>query len=262
MGSLVIVLAVAALYPTSPLRRLIHDSLLARATSAHYEFRFPPKALPADAIAQLVAQHEKLFDALDAKIGDAGSTSTIRIIFDTATAVTSNRPPYTVDGTTIRSFINAQVPRVDPAADAEALLNAAWGKPGNPEIGLWTAHWLLGQWNGQEIGMAAAGVEHSMSHTTLGKLLERDRSAMSAEDRTLLGSAWISQVAELGGQARVRKLYTAKMERPDVAAVSQVLGTTPAEAERKWQLWIFAYVAGMPSGTVSGMPANMPMPMK
>ncbi len=260
VGSIVIILAAAAFYPTSPLRRLIHESLLARATSAHYELRFPPGALSSAAIAELVARHEKLFTALDAKIGDSASTSTIRIIFDRAATAVNGEPAYTVDGTTIRTFLNAQVPQVDPAADAEALLNAAWGKPGNAEVGRWTAHWLLGEWNNQEIGMAAAGVEHTLGHTTVARLLGPQNATASAEDRTLLGAAWTNEVAELGGVAQVRKLYSTKMANLDLASVSQALGNSPLEVERKWQLWIFAYLAGMPSGPASGMPANMPMP--
>jgi hypothetical protein len=260
VGSICVVLVVAALYPTSPLRRLIHESFLARATSAHYELLFPPGALSSDSISQLIAQHEKLFAALDAKIGDVASTSTIRIIFENATSAVNGGPAYTVDGTTIRTFLNAQVPSLDPAADAEALLYAAWGKPGNVEVARWTAHWLVGEWQNQEIGMAAAGVEHSLGHTTVARLLGPQNSAMSAGDRTLLGAAWINEVAELGGLAQVRKLYSAKLADLDLATVSQTLGTTPVEVEREWQLWIFAYLAGIPSGPTSGMPPNMHMP--
>jgi hypothetical protein len=251
--------AIAALYPTSPLRRVIHESFLARATSAHYELRFRAGALTSDGITQLTAQHEKLFAALDSKIGNSASTATIRIIFDEPAAGLSAGPAYTVDGTTIRTFFNAPIPQVNPAADAEALLNAAWGTAGNEEIARWTAHWLLGEWNNQEIGMAAAGVEHSLGHTTVAKLLGAQSAAFTEEDRTLLGAAWISEVAELGGVSEVRKLYSTRLNNLDLAAVSQALGTTPTEVERKWQLWIFAYLAGMPAGPAPGMPPNMHM---
>jgi hypothetical protein len=51
------------------------------------------------------------------------------------------------------------------------------------------------------------------------------------------------------------------MARPNIAAVTETLGTTPLELDRKWQLWIYAYLAGMPStSSNSGMPMDMPMP--
>jgi len=50
------------------------------------------------------------------------------------------------------------------------------------------------------------------------------------------------------------------MPHPNVAAVANALGTTPLELDRKWQLWMYAYLAGMPTGSRdSGMPMNMPV---
>ena len=79
-------------------------------------------------------------------------------------------------------------------------------------------------------------------------------------DQTLLGAAWISEIAEFGGAEAVRKLYSAKMQHPTVAEASKVLGTIPLELDRKWQLWMYAYLAGMPAMRQdSGMPMDMPM---
>jgi hypothetical protein len=46
----------------------------------------------------------------------------------------------------------------------------------------------------------------------------------------------------------------------NVADVTSALGTTPLELDRKWQLWMYSYLAGMPSmPNNSGMPMDMPM---
>ena len=121
--------------------------------------------------------------------------------------------------------------------------------------------WLVGEWRGAEIGMAAAQVEQRLGHKKVASLLVDPGGEISSpEDRTLLGAAWISEIAEFGGANGVRKLYSAKMPHPDVAQVTKALGTTPLELDRKWQLWMYAYLAGMPSMPHdSGMPMEMPM---
>ncbi len=70
----------------------------------------------------------------------------------------------------------------------------------------------------------------------------------------------MSEVAEFAGPAQVHKLYSAPLTRLDLAQVAQVLGKSPPELEREWQLWIDAYIAGMPAASHSRtMPENMPM---
>jgi hypothetical protein len=50
------------------------------------------------------------------------------------------------------------------------------------------------------------------------------------------------------------------MPHPNVADVTKALGTTPLELDRKWQLWMYAYLAGMPSMPHdSSTPMDMPM---
>ncbi len=173
----------------------------------------------------------------------------------------TGQQPYSVTGTTIRTKLNGQTPQLPAAADAEALLYAAWGKPGNAQIARWTAFWLVGEWRGAEIGMAAAQVEQRLGHKKLASLLVDPGGEISSpDDQTLLGAAWISEIAEFGGAGAVRKLYAAKMPHPNVAEVTKALGTTPLELDRKWQLWMYAYLAGMPSTPHdSGMPMDMPM---
>ena len=236
-----------------PLRQFIRESFMQRVTSAHYEVLCPPGAIFPDAMRQFAAQRESLFTTLDRKLNDAASNAEIRVIFypDSSAPVFTGSAPYEVAGTTIRARINGPngpAPQLDPAADAEALLHVAWGNPGNARVGKWTATWLVGEWRGEELGMAAAAVEQRLGHKRVSTLLDPSSNEISSpEDRTLLGAAWLSEIAELDGPAEVRKLYSAKMPAFNVAEVTKTLGTTPLELDRKWQMWMFAYLAGMPS---------------
>lgn len=258
-------LAAALVFFARPLRQLIRESFMERVTSAHYEILCPPGVISPEAMRQFASERESLFTLLDRKLGDAGSNAEIRIIFypdSLAPVPTAGSPqPYVVTGTTIRTKINGLTPQLDSAADAEALLHVAWGNPGNSRMGEWAAIWLVGERHGQELGMAAAAVEQRLGHKRVSSLLDPSSSDISSrEDRALLGAAWLSEIAELDGIAEVRKLYSAKIPALDVAEVTKTLGTTPLELDRKWQMWMFAYLAGMPSAPNSmTMPMGMPM---
>jgi hypothetical protein len=246
------------------LRRFVRESLMQRVTSSHYEILCPPGALSQSDMTEFATQREPLFNALDKKLGDADSNAEIHMIFDPQFPVPldeTSQQPYSVAGLTIRTKLKGHNAYVPAAADAEALLYAAWGKPGNAQIARWTAIWLLGDWHGTEIGMAAAQVEQKLGHKKLASLLADPGGEISSpDDRSLLGAAWISEIAEFGGADAVRKLYGARMSHPNVAAVTQALGTTPLELDRKWQMWIYAYLAGMPSmPRDTSMRMDMPM---
>jgi hypothetical protein len=104
-------------------------------------------------------------------------------------------------------------------------------------------------------------MEQRLGHKKLATVLTDPGGEISSpNDQTLLGAAWISEIAEFGGVDAVRKVYDAKMPHPNVDEVTKALGTTPLELDRKWQLWMYAYLAGMPSMLHdSGMQMNMPM---
>ena len=107
--------------------------------------------------------------------------------------------------------------------------------------------------------MAAAELEQRLGHKKLSTLLDPSSKEISSPgERVLLGAAWLSEIAELDGPAEVRKVYSAKMPAFDVANVSKTLGTNPIELDRKWQMWMYAYLAGMPPASQS-MPMNMDM---
>jgi hypothetical protein len=258
-------IVVAVLFFGGNLRRFVRESLMQRVTSAHYEILCPPGALSQNAMTEFAIQREPLFTALDKKLGDADSNVEIRLIFDPTfpdpLSGETGQQPYSVTGKTIRTKLRGQTPQLPAAADAEALLYAAWGKPGNAQLAQWTAIWLVGDWRGTETGMAAAQVEQRLGHKKLASLLgDPGNEISSSDDRTILGAAWISEIAEFGGADAVRKLYAARMPHPNLAGAAKTLSTTPLELDRKWQLWIYAYLAGMPSmPRDSGMPMDMPM---
>ena len=110
--------------------------------------------------------------------------------------------------------------------------------------------------------MAAAQVEQRLGHKKVESLLGDPGGEISSpKDQSLLGSAWVSAIAEFGGLDAVKKLYAAKMAHPNIADVTKALGTTPLELDRKWQMWMYAYIAGMPPApSDSGMQMDMPMP--
>jgi hypothetical protein len=249
----------------SRLVRFARESFMQSVTSGHYEVLSPKGALTPAATAEFAAQREPLFAALNKKLGNAASSARIRVVFDPklppAPSTDISQPTYSVDGTTVRTRLSGTTLRLPEAADAGALLYPAWGAPGNEQVARWIANWLVGDWRGAEIGMAAAQVEQRLGHKNVESLLvDPGAEIASPDDRTLLGAAWISEIAEFGGTAAVRKLYSAKMPHPNVAAVAKALGATPLELDRKWQLWIYAYLAGMPAAPGdSSMPMNMPM---
>lgn len=249
----------------STLRRLAHESLMTRVTSAHYEILAPADALSAAAMEQFSAQREKSFAVLNTRLEDVASNAKIRIVLDPAYTETagsaSGEQPYSVSGATIRTKLIPQNPSLPAAADAEALLFAVWGKPGNARIARWAAIWLAGEWRGSEIGMAAAEAEQKLGYRNLRAVLDESSNEIaSAEDQDLLGAAWISEVTEFGGTEAVHKLYAARMRHPNVASVAKALGTSPPELERTWQMWTYSYLAGMPTTAHgSAMPMKMPM---
>jgi hypothetical protein len=261
LGVTCVVLVVLICLFAVSLRRYIRESLMQSVTSAHYQILCPSGTLSQQTMIQFAEQRESFFARLDRKLNDAASNAEIKAILDpdfrATDAIAGTAQSYEVTGTTIRTKLSGALPQLDSAADAEALLYAAWGKPGSPRIAHWTAVWLVGEWQGEELGMAAATVEQRVGHKKVESLLSQPAGGvLSPQDRALLGAAWINAIAELGGPAEVQKLYSARMTKLDVAEVTKALGTTSTELERKWQMWMYAYIAGMP-------PANhtMTMPM-
>lgn len=257
--------ALAFLFFYGSVRRHVREFFMQRVTSAHYDILFPTGRLSPEATTQFAAQRESKFREIARNLGGAGPNAKIRVILEPSFPEPhgngSEEQSYSVSGTTIRTKLTPENISLPSAADAEAILYAAWGKPGNARIARWTAIRLTGEWRVAEIGMAAAELEQKLGHQKLATVLSGPPSELpSLDDQDLLGAAWISEIGEFGGADAVRKLYKAKMSRPNVEEVTKALGTTPLELERKWQMWMYAYLAGMPSmPRASGMPMDMPM---
>jgi hypothetical protein len=258
-----IFLAAFLLFFHRPARRFIRESLMQRVTSAHYRIQCPHGELTQEVMTKFVVEREPLFSGLDRKLNDAASNSEIKLIFDANYKVLTpeaGAEPYLVTGTTVRTGLDGRMPILDPSADAEALLSIVWGKPGNRVIAHWTALWLASASGGDDLGMAAAQVEQRLGHKKVADLLRQATdTGISSRDMAALGAAWINEIAELGGPADVQKLYSEKMDRPDMTDTAKALATTSTEVERKWQMWIYAYLAGMPP---AGGAMTMPMDMK
>ncbi len=124
-------------------------------------------------------------------------------------------------------------------------------------MGKWAAMALVGEWHGEELGMAAAGAEQKLGHqkvsshtrSIIGRnfFARRSRPSRRGVVKRNRGIRWIRRSAE--------SLF-AKMPDFNEAEAAKTLGTTPLELERKWQLWMYAYLAGMPPDPHS-MPMNM-----
>src|ERR1700730_10705383 len=186
-------IAAALFFFGGTLRRFVRESLMQRVTSAHYEILCPPGALSQHDMTEFATQREPMFTALDKKLGDADSNAEIRIVFDNNFPGTpvgeTGQPSYSVTGRTIRTKLSGPIPELPAAADAEALLYAAWGKPGNAQFTRWTAIWLVGDWHGAEIGMAAAQVEQRLGHKKVASVLVDPGGEISSpDDHTLLGA--------------------------------------------------------------------------
>jgi hypothetical protein len=260
-------IAAALFYHGGALLPFVRESFMQRATSAHYEILCPRGALSQGAMEDFANSMETSFASMNKKLDGAAANVKIRIVFENEFVqhLPIERDPgtfYLVSGRTIRATLDGKNPQLSLEADAQAILNTAWGDPKNQQIGWWTMTWLAGEWRGKDIGMAAAQLEQNLGHTRLAIVLSdpADNKFAYVEDQNLLGAAWISEVAELGGMDEVHKLYSAKTPRLTVAEVAKLLGTTPLELDRKWQLWMYSYLAGMPSMPHdSGMQMDMPM---
>ncbi len=256
-------LAVPLILFHRPIKRWIRESLMQRVTSAHYQIQCPHGELTQEVMTTFVAERESLFVGLDRKLNDAASNAELTLIFDPNFKVLTpeaGSDPYLVTGTTVRTDLDGRMPILDPSADAEALLNIAWGKAGNRMIAHWTALWLVGASTEDDLGMAAAQVEQRLGHKKVADFLnESTDRGVSSRDMAALGAAWINEIAELSGPAEVQKLYSEQMDRPEMTDAAKALATSSTEVERKWQMWIYAYLAGMPPADRA---MTMPMDMK
>lgn len=259
------VVLLASLLNSQMLRRWYAERTMSRANSAHYEIFSPPGAFTTAQISDFAAGREALLEDMQGKLHTTPAKARLRVIlypdFPSMAAATGVMHAYTVSGTTVRAVLGGSISQVDPAADAQALLHALWGEPSSERMDKWTARWLAGEWEGGDISDAAAMLDRDTGHRTLAQLLDPQLDGViSPLIREPMGAAWIASVADHGGVESVRKLYLLKSSDPTAAELAAALGITPQELERRWQLWLYAYQAGM-SMAMPAMSTQMSMPM-
>jgi len=211
-------------------------------SSVHYQVLFDPKAYSAESIRAFASERERILAAQAARLGAPLDAERLRVVLYPSLislrAATGSERLYSVDGTTIREALGDFIDRVDPAADAAALLNAAWGKPGSARVGEWVARWLAGEWRGRPVEPYAAQIEAEVGHYTLAQLAASSSDGfLSPLVRQPLGAAWIDTQFASSGLAAVRRLYSAKPGEPDLSELAARLGATPAQLEQDWQRW-------------------------
>ncbi len=221
-------------------------------SSTHYQMLYDSKAYRTETIRAFAAEREHILAEEAARLQeppDAGARSaetiTLRVVLypdlRSLRAATGSDRLYSVDGTTIRAVLGGYIERVDPAADAAALLNATWGRAGTPRMGEWVARWVAGEWRGRATDHWAAQMEHEVGHYTLAQLAASSSDAfLSPLVRQPLGAAWVGSVFDRWGLAAVRRLYGAKTRGLDVKALAAQLGVTPRQLEQDWRQWTAA----------------------
>jgi hypothetical protein len=223
---------------------------LERLSSSHYEILYDPRAHSPEAIWTFVAERERtlaaqavrLNQALDASADPQHPEIHLRVVLypnlSSMRLATSSERPFRVDGTTIRAVVENYISGLDPAADAAALLHAAWGPPGAQRMDEWVARWLAGEWRGRAVDDWATQIESEVGHYTLAQLVAGSSDELlSPLVRNPLGAAWVGTIFERSGLATVRKLYSAKLSSVDAASLAAQLGLTPAQLEQDWGQW-------------------------
>jgi hypothetical protein len=205
------------------------------------------------------------FDGLPAALRvDSGQAAGLRLRvvlysdFASGRAATGSDRPYAVQDTVIRAVLHGHVQRLDPAADAAALLEALWGPAGSPLVRDWVAQLLAGEWRGRNLEEWAAQVESEVGHYPLAALLEPNASSfVSPLVRTPLGAEWLRLMYDQRGLGAVRKLYSSKQSSlalPEVAALLGPPRGAPEQLEQDWADWTRQLLATRPPKSSSRRP--------
>jgi len=153
--------------------------------------------------------------------------------------------------------LHGYLQRLDPAADAAALLEALWGPAGSSRMRDWAAQLLAGEWRGRSLEDWTAQIESEVGHYPLAALLEQSADGfVSPLVRTPLGAEWLRRVYDQRGLPEVRKLYSSKKSAGSLLEVAALLGVTPEQLEQDWADWTRELRAARPPGT----PARRPVP--
>jgi hypothetical protein len=232
----------AGLGKSPELRLWAMERHLSQTRSAHYAVLYDPRAYSVETVRSFADERERILAGQAARLNVPADHVHLRVVlypdFAGKKAATGTMRAFSVMDTTIHAVLGGYVTQLDPAADAAALLHAAWGAPGTPSMDEWVARWLAGTWYGQAIPAAAAQIESEVGHYSLADLLGSDTEGfLSPLVRNPLGAAWVSTVFDADGIATVRNLYGTRFSNLRVASLARALATTPDQLERNWRQW-------------------------
>ena len=253
----------ASALATPRFRSWNEERKLERLASAHYDIRYPAARFTSAAIQTLASEREKLLAADAARLGVSLDSVHLTIIlygdFPSERRATRNHLPFAVEGATIRAALTGYVHDVDPVADASALLNTTWGKPGSPLLGDWVARWLAGDWRDRPIEAWASQIESEVGHHTIRELFEGvPVGELSPYVARTLGAAWIAWAHSRGGIGAVRKLFAGPAGPLGYEQAPAALGLTPSEFEARWSEWLIQLAAKYPppAAATRSLPSN------
>jgi len=251
-------------------------------SSSHYEIRYDERHFSMEFIRAFAEERERVLDreigrlrvagdegAFDAPYGTVrGDVLRLQVVlysdFASQRAATGSDRPYAVHNTVIRAVLHGYVQRLDPAADAAALLETAWGPAGSSRARDWVAQLLAGEWRGRNLEDWTAQVESEVGHYPLAALLETNAlSFVSPLVRTPLGAEWLRLVYDQRGLGAVRKLYSSKqssLSLPEVAALLGPPKRTPEQLEQDWTDWTRKLLATRPVPKIREASIRPPVP--
>lgn len=233
------------------------DRAFARVEAAGYEILYDAGRYPVEEIQQLAARRRELVEALALRVGVPRTDLRIRLVLypDSVSKRLATRDdrPFTVQGTTIRTFRQPQATSLadpealDAAAEAETLLNHLWGDSGAPLLRRWVARWLAGSWRDRAVDAYASQIVAEEGHYALEDLLDPASDGdFSPLVREPLGAAWVASLAAAHGLEAVRTLYRTPNQERTLAAVARRLSASPEELEAAWQKHTAALQASHP----------------
>ncbi len=222
------------------------DRAFARVQTARYEVLYDSSRYRSDQMEAFAAQREALVGKLAGRAGATDADLRLRLVLypDSVSKRLATRDDrhFTVQGTTIRAFLRPQVSSLsnpetlDPAAEAEAVLNQLWGGGGDELLRRWAARWLAGTWRGRDVAACAAQITAEEGHYPLAELLDpQSDGEFSPLVREPLGAVWVGSLAQRYGIEAVRTLYRTPRGERNFAAVARRLSRSANELEADWR---------------------------
>jgi hypothetical protein len=252
-GALAFVSMAAVVYTglanAAALQVWIGERRLERVATEHYEILYDAGYGRAR-VEAFAREREAALGRLAPRLGADAQDVRIRVILYPDSVAkrlaTMNDRPFSVSGTTIRAYLSETAAaglRLDPAADAAALLEHLWPARGNGAregvLRQWAARWLAGEWRGissQDFGTWAARVTREEGHYTLADLLDPSVAGdLSPLVREPLGAAWVEGHVARRGPAVLRPLLTARLAGQPLESLAAALGERPEILEAAWR---------------------------